>query len=127
MDNEFLCFGNLDYLESTCLANFAEAIRAGYDFHYEPQDTILTLDYPILKDLSEYTGIDKIFEYILCVRLEQKFLSRFSEAYVIKILSKYDGQYRQMIDNICEIVFMNFVVHILLGKPLYEERSLRSF
>ena len=28
---EFLCFGDLDYLESTCLANFAEAIRAGYD------------------------------------------------------------------------------------------------
>lgn len=28
---ENLCFGDLDYLESTCLANFAEAIRAGYD------------------------------------------------------------------------------------------------
>lgn len=27
---ENICFGDLDYLESTCLANFAEAIRAGY-------------------------------------------------------------------------------------------------
>lgn len=27
---EKLCFGDLDYLESTCLADFAEAIRAGY-------------------------------------------------------------------------------------------------
>lgn len=27
---ENLCFGDLDYLESTCLANFARAIRAGY-------------------------------------------------------------------------------------------------
>lgn len=27
---ENLCFGDLDYLESTCLANFAEAIRVGY-------------------------------------------------------------------------------------------------
>lgn len=27
---ENLCFGNLDYLESSCLADFAEAIRAGY-------------------------------------------------------------------------------------------------
>ena len=25
-----LCFGNLDYLESTCLYDFAEAIRVGY-------------------------------------------------------------------------------------------------
>lgn len=27
---ENLCFGDLDYLESTCLADFAQAIRAGY-------------------------------------------------------------------------------------------------
>lgn len=28
---EILCFGDLDYLEGTCLAAFAQAIRAGYD------------------------------------------------------------------------------------------------
>ncbi len=28
---ELICFGDLDYLEGTCLANFAQAIRAGYD------------------------------------------------------------------------------------------------
>lgn len=27
---ENLCFGDLDYLEGSCLANFAEAIRSGY-------------------------------------------------------------------------------------------------
>lgn len=27
---ELLCFGDLDYLESTCLSDFAYAIRAGY-------------------------------------------------------------------------------------------------
>lgn len=27
---EEICFGDLDYLESTCLANFAQAVRAGY-------------------------------------------------------------------------------------------------
>lgn len=27
---EKICFGDLDYLEGTCLNNFAEAIRAGY-------------------------------------------------------------------------------------------------
>lgn len=31
---EQLCFGDLDYLETTCLYNFAEAVRAGYSaFH----------------------------------------------------------------------------------------------
>ncbi len=32
---ELLCFGDLDYLESTCLANFAQAIRAGYSGYQE--------------------------------------------------------------------------------------------
>ena len=27
---EELCFGDLDYLEGTCLNNFAQAVRAGY-------------------------------------------------------------------------------------------------
>ena len=27
---ENLCFGDLDYLENTCLSDFAQAIRAGY-------------------------------------------------------------------------------------------------
>ena len=26
-----LCFGDLDYLETTCLENFAQAVRAGYE------------------------------------------------------------------------------------------------
>lgn len=28
---ELICFGDLDYLENTCLANFAQAVRAGYE------------------------------------------------------------------------------------------------
>lgn len=32
---ELICFGDLDYLESTCLANFAQAIRAGYGGYKE--------------------------------------------------------------------------------------------
>ena len=118
MISEFSSYGN-ECLYDTVIKGLPEFFK-WYDFHYEPQNTILTLDYPILKDISEYTGIDKIFEYILCIRLEQKFLSRFSEAFVIKILSKYDGQYRQMIDNICEIVLMDLIAHIMLEKPLSE-------
>ena len=89
-----------------------------YDCKYEPQNTILTLDYPILVDLSEYTGIDKIYDYILCIQMEQKFLNKFSSEYVMEILSKYDKQYRLIIDNICEIVLMNVISHILAGKNI---------
>lgn len=45
---ENLCFGDLDYLESTCLASFAEAVRAGYD------------GYKGSNGYGEYSGFDDV-------------------------------------------------------------------
>ena len=89
-----------------------------YDIQFEPQNTILTLDYPILKDISKYTGIDKIFEFIKAIGLEQKFLKLFPAGYVINILSKDNRNWQESMDNICEIVFTHVIGHIMLGKSL---------
>ena len=89
-----------------------------YDVQFEPQNTILTLDYPLLKDISEYTGIDKIFEFIKAIGLEQKFLKLFPAGYVINILSKDNRNWQESMDNICEIVFTHVIGHIILGKSL---------
>ena len=89
-----------------------------YDIQFEPQNTILTLDYPLLKDISEYTGIDKIFEFIKAIGLEQKFLKLFPAGYVINILSKDNRNWQESMDNICEIVFTHVIGHIILGKSL---------
>lgn len=59
---EDICFGDLEYLESTCLANFAQAVRAGYDGHrssggygeYEQFDEVKRWDYELyLETLRE--------------------------------------------------------------------------
>lgn len=59
---ENLCFGDLDYLETTCLAGFAEAIRAGYGGYkasdgygeYAKFDTVKRWDYELyLETLKE--------------------------------------------------------------------------
>ena len=89
-----------------------------YDVQFEPQNTILTLGYPLLKDISEYTGIDKIFEFIKSIGLEQKFLKLFPAGYVINILSKDNRNWQESMDNICEIVFIHVIGHIILGKSL---------
>ena len=34
---ENVCFGDLDYLEGTCLNIFAQAVRAGYEGYKESQ------------------------------------------------------------------------------------------
>ena len=59
---ENICFGDLDYLENTCLANFAEAIRAGYEGYkssdgygeYSKFDDVKRWDYDLyLETLKE--------------------------------------------------------------------------
>lgn len=91
-----------------------------YDIRFEPQNTILTLDYPVLKDISAFTGIDKIYEFIKCISLEQKFLNLFPEDCVISILSKYNKRWKEAIDNICETVYVYVIGHILAEKSLTE-------
>ena len=61
-----------------------------YDVRFDPQNTILEPDYLVLKDISGYTGIDKICEFIQSVCLEQKFLSEFPVDYITNILSAHN-------------------------------------
>lgn len=89
-----------------------------YDMRFEPQNTIVTLDYPVLRDITKYTGVDKIFEFIKSIDLEQKFLKLFPEGYVLEILSKSNRNWKESMDNICETVLIYVIGHILTGKSL---------
>ncbi len=91
-----------------------------YDRSFDPQNTILTLDYPVLRDLSGLAGIHRIYEFLLCLELEQKFLKGFPQGYVRNILTGYWGQHRDMTENLCEIVLLAVMVHMMAGKPLGE-------
>lgn len=115
----FVYYGN-HCLYDTFIKGMPEFFK-WYDMRFEPQNTILTLDYPVLKDISGYIGIDKVYEFIVCIYLEQKFLHIFPGDYIINILLKYNRKYKDMIENICEIVFTAVIGHILAGKSLSED------
>lgn len=98
-----------------------------YDIKFCPQNTILTLDYPLLIDCSSLTGADAVYKYIRAIQTEQMFLGKFDRNYVMLVLEKYNFEYRDMIENICSIVLTNIIGHIAIKKPfndidfLYEE------
>lgn len=118
---EFCFYGN-PYLKETFLNGLPEFFR-WYDVEFAPQDTLLTLDYPVLKDLSLYTGIDKIYEFLVCMKAEQAFLKVFPEDYVKGVLWQYYGEEIDMADNICEILLLTVSGHILVKKGLMEKLS----
>lgn len=88
-----------------------------YDIIFCPQNTILTLDYPLLIDCSSLTGADAVYKYIWAIQTEQIFLGKFDRNYVMLVLEKYNSEYRDMIENICSIVLTNIIGHIAIKKP----------
>lgn len=90
-----------------------------YDVKYAPQETWLTFDYPILKDLGTSSGVDAVLEYVTCISLEQQFLKQFDHTYIIELLRAYHTDYGVLMENICHIVLQNIIGHLLLNKPFY--------
>ena len=94
-----------------------------YDPLYHPQDTLLTLDYPVLTRLERKCGVDAAAAYMDCIRLEQVFLRQFDRDYVESILifyAKGRENAAYMVENIVSLVLQNTVGHLLLAKPLSE-------
>lgn len=98
----FDSYGN-HCLQDTMVKGIPEFFK-WYDVKFAPQNTILTLDYPVQEDLREYTGVDAIWEYLCCIRAEQKYLSRLSREFVIEMLRSYCEDYEDMIENLRQIV-----------------------
>lgn len=91
-----------------------------YDAKYCPQNTILTLEYPLLADISSLSGVDAILVYMRAIKIEQLFLRRFERKNIITILNGATPRYQQMPDNVCRIVLPSIIGHIVLHKPLCE-------
>lgn len=101
---EFDSYGNY-YLDQTIKKGMPEFFK-WYDVDFEPQNTLLTLDYPVLRELCNLEGIDRIYEYLRCIQLEQRFLGKMKREFVIQCLVKYNSSYKNMVDNLCPAVLM---------------------
>lgn len=113
---DFLDYG-LECLKNT-ITKEIPGFLSNYDFKFAPQETLAAPDYPVLKNLDGLTGIDFMLEYMECIRIEQQFLKKFDYGYVVEILLAYHSDYKELIENICEIVLQDTVMHIMLDKPL---------
>ena len=109
----------VECLQDTVQKGIPEFLK-WYDAKYNPQNTILTLDYPLLMDIHSLHGVDAVYQYLCTVKIEQTFLKRFEKNYVISILKKAVPDYRYMVENICSIVLLNTIGHVAIGKPFQD-------
>lgn len=114
MIGEFFGYGNENY-EDTVRRAIPGFFRL-YNPRFAPQETIITMDYPVLMSLNRYSGIDAIEVYLACVCLEQQFMGVFPRAYVIEILKSYQADYQKQFYNLCRILLRH-----ILGKMMITE------
>lgn len=113
---EFKSYGSRAYQET-----FVDGMKAFflyYDARFQPQDHLLTLDYPLLDAGQELTGIDRIDHYIRCVELEQFFLRQLPEEYIYYVLCAYHEDYDELLINVAEVVYRNLIGCMIAGKRI---------
>ncbi len=94
-----------------------------YDAKFCPQNTILTLDYPVLTPLGNACGVDAIDKYVACISLEQKFFGSMDQETVIRMLMAYDSGYQKQFYNIC-FALLKQMAWACLCQPAITEQSL---
>ena len=93
-----------------------------YNLRFQPQNEILTMDYPILcqMELEGLCGVDVILKYLDGVMLDQDFLRLFPEDLVKRVLERYHSEYPVMMINLCEPM-LNYVMGCLIAHKRMEQ------
>ena len=108
----FCSYGNENYYDTVCKA--LPGFFRTYDGRFAPQETIITMDYPVLLPLHQLTEIDVIERYISYIQLEQVFLGAFEEEKVCRVLGMFQKNYRRQFYNICSVFLRHLLGTILL-------------
>ncbi|WP_313183133.1 DUF6179 domain-containing protein [Lacrimispora sp.] len=87
-----------------------------YDPRFQPQNHMLTLDYPVLYPVYSLQGIDVISAFVKCVSLEQVFLGKLPDEYVLHVLRAYSPDQGELLINLAGIVLRNILGCRMAGK-----------
>lgn len=117
--DDFDGYENIAYIET--VVKGLSAFFKYYDVLLYPQNHIITLDYPVLEDLSTNQGIDLIERYINCIELEQTFLNRLHDESIRTVLASYHNGYEELLINIPSIVLRKIIMCMMIGKKSFDE------
>ena len=129
MLDDFMDYGCRSYRET--ILDGMPAFFLRYDAEFNPQDHLLTLDYPTYIPVGGLSGIDRIYEYLLDINLEKKFLAQFPEENIQGLLQQCQERYQvPYFDNLCELLTLQAVGCIVADRPVsllrLDRKALRT-
>lgn len=90
-----------------------------YDPKFNPQDHLLTLDYPTIKPINTICGVDAIYQYLCNIKIEWDFLNAFDTKGIENLLERIVFDYKNLyFDNISNVVLLTALGCILVKKPV---------
>lgn len=115
----FRDYGNRNYRDT--FTGGISGFLKYYDYRYYPQNTIITMDYPVLKMPADSCGIIAVEQYFHCIWIEQQFLSHLPEDYIVAVLTAHEASYTKQFYNISSIICRNLLGCMIAGKDPQDE------
>lgn len=116
INKNFRAYGNRSYYDTVIKG--MPAFFLNYDARFNPQDHILTLDYPTIMQLDGLCGVDAIERYLYFVSFEQLFMGAFPEEVIVDVLTRYHRGYKGLFINICSIVLRSVIGCMIAGEKI---------
>lgn len=89
-----------------------------YNLKFESQECPCSIDYPLSNDDMKQVGAEYMISYIEKSTLEHSLCLKFSFTEIEALLKAYHEGYEHLLINIYELVLINTIGRILLGKSL---------
>ncbi|ROR23935.1 hypothetical protein EDD66_11266 [Mobilisporobacter senegalensis] len=90
-----------------------------YDPKFNPQNHILTLDYPTVIPINALCGVNAIYQYLCNIKIEWEFLNAFHRIDVKNLLERIVDDYQNLYcDNISNEVLLTALGCMIVEKPV---------
>jgi len=96
-----------------------------YDPVFAPQETLITMDYPVLNRDVSLCGIRAVQAYLDGLELEQEFLQLFPESLAVCTLLRFDPDYRRQFYNLSGVL-LRCVLVTALRQEILGDRTAPS-
>ncbi|MGI6070646.1 MAG: DUF6179 domain-containing protein [Blautia sp.] len=108
--------------------NYRDTLQKGipaffihYDARFRPQDHILTLDYPLIRDYGQQNGIDRICRYLSGIAVEKELLECFPAEGIRRLLEETEDTYGTgYMGNLCDLVLTRAIGCVAADRPVYQ-------
>jgi hypothetical protein len=112
----------ISYQES--IENINKEFFREYDVRFDAHNAIASIDYPLLSDDMSWDGIVYIKNYLKKLKWENDFCNIFSTDAINMLLigmeKKIGISYKELLTNISEMIFINAIGSVILGRSAYE-------